>query len=65
VIKSIENSFLWLLPMESECNKQVNEARENTEPVCVLPVLLHTPGFESGVLSCSRAASFLHLWIMR
>jgi hypothetical protein len=58
VIKSLEDSFLWLLPMESECNKQVNEARENTEPVCVLPLLLHTPGLESGVLSCSRASLF-------
>jgi len=58
VIKSIEDSFLWFLPMESECNKQMNVARENTEPVCVLPVLLHTPGFESGVLSCSRVSLF-------
>ncbi len=33
MIKSIEDSFLWLLPMESECNKQVNEAREEQSQV--------------------------------
>lgn len=34
MIKSIEDSFVWLLPMESECNKQVNEAREYTGSLC-------------------------------